>query len=235
MLRSLFAAIALAGLSSCICPKASETLQPSVNNLKWVDLFNGKDMSGWVPVNVKPDTATVKDGMIFISGEPTGVIRSERKYTNFVLEYEWMHTVSKGNSGVFICADPSVVKPDQPYPLGIEVQALENDYGMPKPERWYSVHGDLFPVWGSKMTCTNTRPENKSRSFPRENRSLPRNNWNKYVVTCIDGNISLSVNGKFVSTGLQATPASGYLCLESEGAPIYFRNLRILELPDSAK
>ena len=59
-----------------------------------------------MPVNVKPDTTTVKDGMIFISGEPTGVIRSERKYTN--LEYEWMHLVSQGNSGVFICADPSV-------------------------------------------------------------------------------------------------------------------------------
>ena len=116
MLRSLFAAIALAGLSSCICPKASETLQPSVNNLKWVDLFNGKDMSGWVPVNVKPDTATVKDGMIFISGEPTGVIRSERKYTNFVLEYEWMHTVSQGNSGVFICADPRWLNPISPIP-----------------------------------------------------------------------------------------------------------------------
>ena len=70
--------------------------------------------SGWVPVNVKLDTSTVKDGMIFISGEPIGVIRSERKYTNFVLEYKWMHLVSQGNSGVFICADPSVVKPDQP-------------------------------------------------------------------------------------------------------------------------
>ena len=58
-----------------------------------------------MPVNVKPDTTTVKDGRIFISGEP---IRSERKYTNFVLEYEWMHLVSQGNSGVFICADPSV-------------------------------------------------------------------------------------------------------------------------------
>ena len=42
-----------------------------------------------MPVKVKPDTATVKDGMIFISGEPTGVFRSEHKYTNFVLEYEW--------------------------------------------------------------------------------------------------------------------------------------------------
>jgi hypothetical protein len=27
-------------------------------------LFNGKDLSGWVPVNVAPETFTVRDGMI---------------------------------------------------------------------------------------------------------------------------------------------------------------------------
>ena len=39
----------------------------------WVPLFNGKDLSGWVPVNVSPKTFTARDGMIISTGKPTGV------------------------------------------------------------------------------------------------------------------------------------------------------------------
>jgi len=39
------------------------------------------------------------------------------------------------------------------------------------------------------------------------------------------------VNGEEVSGGTNVRPAAGYLCLESEGAPIEFRQLRIRELP----
>ncbi|MDX5476822.1 MAG: DUF1080 domain-containing protein, partial [Cyclobacteriaceae bacterium] len=48
---------------------------------------------------------------------------------------------------------------------------------------------------------------------------------------CVDGVIKLSVNGKFVNGISQSTQRKGYICLESEGAPIHFRNLRITELP----
>jgi hypothetical protein len=48
---------------------------------------------------------------------------------------------------------------------------------------------------------------------------------------CVDGVIKLSVNGKFVNGISRSSQKKGYLCLESEGAPIRFRNIRILELP----
>ena len=54
-------------------------------------LFNGKDLSGWVPVNVAPETFTVRDGMIVSTGKPTGVMRTDRPYENFVMELEWRH------------------------------------------------------------------------------------------------------------------------------------------------
>ena len=41
----------------------------------------------------------------------------------------------------------------------------------------------------------------------------------------------LWVNGEEVSGGTGCKPAAGYLCLESEGAPVEFRDLRIRELP----
>jgi len=39
------------------------------------------------------------------------------------------------------------------------------------------------------------------------------------------------VNGKFVNGISKAAIKKGYICLESEGAEIHFRNIRIMELP----
>ena len=55
--------------------------------------------------------------------------------------------------------------------------------------------------------------------------------WNTYDVVCVDGVIKLSVNGKFVNGISKSSIKKGYLCLESEGSEIHFRNIRIMELP----
>jgi hypothetical protein len=49
-------------------------------------------------------------------------------------------------------------------------------------------------------------------------------------VICVDGVIRLSVNGKFVNGITGSSQKKGYICLESEGAEIHFRNLTIVEL-----
>jgi hypothetical protein len=72
---------------------------------------------------------------------------------------------------------------------------------------------------------------NGSRSFPRKNLSKGSPEWNHYYLRCQDGEIRLWVNGEEVSSGSGCEPRSGYLCLESEGAPVEFRNLRVRELP----
>ena len=46
----------------------------------------------------------------------------------------------------------------------------------------------------------------------------------------IDGVIKLAVNGKFVNGISKSTQKKGYLCLESEGKEIHFRNIKIMEL-----
>ena len=70
-----------------------------------------------------------------------------------------------------------------------------------------------------------------SRSFPRKNLSKVIGEWNHYYVRAINGEVRLWVNGEEVSGGTNIRPATGYLCLESEGAPVEFRELRIRELP----
>jgi hypothetical protein len=55
--------------------------------------------------------------------------------------------------------------------------------------------------------------------------------WNTYDVVCVDGTVKLAINGKFVNSIRDSSVRKGYLCLESEGSEIHFRNIRILELP----
>ena len=45
------------------------------------DLFNGKDLTGWVDVNTSKETWTVRDGLLVCSGQPIGVMRSEKQYS----------------------------------------------------------------------------------------------------------------------------------------------------------
>src|SRR5689334_1419979 len=93
----------------------------------FVPLFNGRDLSGWVNANCAPETWSVREGMIHCTGRPTGALRTERQYENFILELEWRHLSRSGNSGVFIWATP-IAAPGVPFLRGIEVQVLDHGY-----------------------------------------------------------------------------------------------------------
>ena len=186
-------------------------------------IFNGRDLSGWVNVNCAPNTWRATNGLIYCTGVPTGELRTKRMYQNFILELEWRHLQPKGNSGVFVWADALTAR-GQPFIRGIEVQVLDGREG-----EGYTSDGDIFPIHGAKMTPLNAR--GGDRAFPTEKRMKPSPEWNHYRIECVDGAISLAVNGKVVTRGHSASPRKGYICLESEGSPIEFRNLQIKELP----
>ena len=196
------------------------------------DLFNGKDLTGWVNVNTDPDTWSVENGELVCKGKPIGVMRSDRMYENFILHIEWMHTEPGGNSGVFVWSGARPGEKNR-LPDGVEVQMLELDW--PKlnmrdgvmPTDSY-VSGELFGVGGVTTVADNPRA---ARSRSVEMRCLPRGQWNTYDVVAVDGVIKLAINGKFVNGIAKSSQKKGYLCLESEGAKIHFRNIRILELP----
>ncbi|NQU23264.1 MAG: DUF1080 domain-containing protein [Candidatus Nealsonbacteria bacterium] len=212
-------------LLSTVAVAADGQAKESADEDELRPLFNGRDLSGWVSVNTAPSTWTVADGMIVCSGKPIGEIRTERMYQNFILEIEWRHMKPGGNAGIFIWAD-DVTARGQPFHRGVEVQVLENAYGN---GQGHTTHGDIFPIHGAKMTPINGR--GGSRAFPTENRSNPTPQWNHYRIVCNDGSISLAVNGKVVTRGTDCSPRKGYICLESEGGIVHYRNLRIKELP----
>lgn len=193
-------------------------------------LFNGRDLSGWVNANCAPETWSVQDGVIHCTGLPTGALRTDRQYENFILEVEWRHLSKGGNSGVFIWGTP-IAAPGVPFLRGIEVQVLDNGFNIPGKNEWYTTHGDVFPIHGASMKPFGKH--NNSRSFPSEERSKSSPEWNHYRITANNGVLRLAVNGKEVSGGEDCNYRKGYLALESEGGPVEFRNIRIKELPSS--
>src|SRR6266545_5764863 len=202
----------------------------------FVPLFNGRDLTGWVNANCAPETWSVRDGMIHCTGHPTGALRTSRQYENFILEVEWRHLSSGGNSGVFIWGTP-IAAPGVPFLRGIEVQVLDQGYAEQyekqtgkKPD-WFTTHGDVFPIHGATMKPFGRY--NGDRSFPSEERSKGSPEWNHYRIIGSNGVLRLHVNGKEVSGGEDCNYRKGYLALESEGAPVEFRNIRIKELPSS--
>lgn len=196
----------------------------------FVPMFNGKDLSGWVNVNGHPSTFFVKDGMIITNGKPTGFLRTEKQYENFILEMEWMHMnkTAVGNSGLFVWGDP-LPAVGTPYTRGIEVQVLVNL----NVKDTYTSHGDLFSIWGAKCKPDRPHPKGWERCLPSENRCKGGGEWNHYRVEANNGVIKLHVNGKEVSGVSESNPRKGYLALESEGAECRYKNIKIKELPST--
>ena len=182
--------------------------------------------------NCKPETWTWKDGHVHCTGQPVGVLRTAKTYKNFELVATWRHLESGGNSGIFVWAGEDSLKGLKPGSLprgGIEVQVLDHGYATRyeketgKKGDWFTTNGDVFAVGSSKMNPFPPLSPDKSRSFPSKNLSKGVNEWNHYYVRAI--------NGEEVSGGSGCNPSSGYLCLESEGAPVDFKDIKIRELP----
>jgi hypothetical protein len=190
----------------------------------------------WINVNTVEGTWSEQEDILVCTGHPIGVIRSEKQYENFILQVEWKHIEPGGNSGIFVWSNANPPE-NRPLPDGVEVQMLELDYFKvnPRPDISISnqeayVHGHLFGVNGV-TTIPDNRMGESNRSNSLENRCFGKGVWNAYTVIAVDGVIKLSVNGKFVNGISRASQKKGYICLESEGAEIHFRNLRIIELP----
>lgn len=116
----------------------------------WVQLFNGKDLTGWV--NVGKEKWTVENGEIV--GEAVskayGYLKTEKDYKDFHLSLKFK-CVGNGNSGVFFHVDFKPGTPDVSRGLQFEVdcrigQHTGGIYGdgrgwivWPKPEDEFNV------------------------------------------------------------------------------------------------
>ncbi|MCX7968426.1 MAG: DUF1080 domain-containing protein [Armatimonadetes bacterium] len=199
--REMLSVLSAAGLSSAI---ALALAQEKKEEEGFVPLFNGKDLTGFVPFLPGGDPAKtwqVRDGIIVCSGRPAGYIRTEKEFSNFILRFEY-RMMEPGNSGVFL-----MVLPDQIWPRGIEFQLLFTEVGR------------IFGVAGGKVDAT-----------PVLQRPTRLKEWNTYEIVHYNGFVATCLNGRIVAIGANAEPRKGHIIFQSEGAEIHFRNIRIREL-----
>src|SRR6266550_6787572 len=202
------------------CLLLTRSAHAGQNDDGFISLFNGKDLTGWVNVNGAPSTWTVRDNMIVCTCIPTGVLHSTKQYENFILEADWMHLKTGGNSGIFVWSGALPIC-GEPFTKAVECQVLDGN------------HGDVFAIQGATFVPDRPHPKGWMRCLPSESRANPAGQWNHYRIECQAGRVQLAVNGKVVAGGSKTIPRKGYIVLESEGSDIYFKNIRVKELPGS--
>jgi len=187
-----------------------------------VNLFNGKDMTGFKTVlsdgGKAEDVWSVKDGVLICKGNPVGYFRTEKDYTNYVLKLEWRFDPKKGpgNSGVLL----RMVGPDTIWPKSVEAQLQSG------------AAGDFWNIEEVKMTTEKSRlsGRNAKRDPAAGAVERPIGEWNEYEIIVDKGTIILKVNGVEVNRATDVEIVPGKICFQSEGAEIHFRNIRLVPL-----
>jgi hypothetical protein len=186
-----------------------------------VTLWNGKNFAGWkfyVPnetVDVN-EIWTVKNGVVCCSGNPNGYMRTKRKYENYRLHLEWRWAGEPANSGVLL----HISGPDKLWPRCIESQLQASNAG------------DLVIIGGTGITVDGQDKQDVEKPYviiPKKEQSSenPAGQWNTYEIYCERDTIRCFVNGMLQNEGTKATDTCGWIGLQSEGAPIEFRNIYV--------
>lgn len=185
------------------------------------ELFNGKDLSGWELVindgDVCPyDVFTVKDGVIHITGSPFGFMQTEEEYELFHLYLEWRWPETPSNSGIFLFVQDE----KKVWSNAVEVQLHAGDAG------------DFVLLAGSDLAEYVT-PEGEERpAFPiirKKDKSSenPVGEWNNAEIMCINGTITVFINGVYQNHATGSLHKKGRIALQSEGKAIEFRHVRL--------
>jgi hypothetical protein len=182
-----------------------------------VALFDGSSLRGWThhlePAGAMSDTWSVSDGILICSGHPAGYIRTEQDFVNYVLKLEWRFnpvTRQAGNSGVLL----RLIGPDKVWPRSVEAQLHSENAG------------DFWNIEDFQMRTdpARTNGRNTKKLAMAEN---PVGEWNEYEIIVDGPTITLFVNGQKVNEAWDVAAVPGKVALQSEGAEIQFRNVRL--------
>lgn len=184
-----------------------------------VSLFNGKDLNNWV-FTLKDKTVNpasvflVKDGVIHITGQPFGYMRTKEAYSDYKLHVEWRWPNNEAtNSGVFIHGQ----QPDTIWLRCVECQLKAGNAGD-----FVCMNGATMDEHTDKSTIVVKKLAGSSEK--------PVGEWNTMEVVCKGNTIEVSVNGVVQNKGTNVNINSGSICLQSEGKDIQFRNVFLNKL-----
>ncbi len=189
-----------------------------------IELFNGRDLTGWVPEGTKEfkDASgktvpvwSVQDGLLNCRGNGFGFLRYDREFCDFALHIEYR--MSKGcNSGIGIRHKKFVKSEDRPSYTGYEIQILDDGGKQPSAGSTASLYRHVAP-----------------KSIPAK----AAGEWNTIEIECVGPRIKITLNGELIQDVDQTTvkaiaekPLCGYISVQNHGKGIDFRNLRIKDL-----
>ena len=202
MLSRIPTLVALAALSLSLACQSPTTEQPG-----GFDALDDFEKDFFVAFG-DPASWTVNQGVFECNGTPNGYLCSRKSYSNYVLRLEFRYPEQAGNSGVFhyISGEHKV------WPACVEVQGL------------YPRLAQIFPLGGAEG------PRSDGDEEARTKARKPHTEWNRFEITSKDGVISAKLNGVFISESGPYPVRQGPIGLQSEGAPVHFRNIEIQEL-----
>ncbi len=214
-----------------------------------VVLFDGTDLSQFdtflpsTGLNADPGHVfTVEKKTIHISGKEMGYIVTKQEYKNYYLraEFKWGEGTFGERNGM--ARDSGILYniqgPNKLWPQSIEFQINEG------------CTGDFWMVDGAAITTKDgvraAGPAGSQVKVDRFNKGpyknvigyrdptneleKPHGQWNVVELVNHDGHLWQYVNGKLANEGTDAFPSSGKILVQSEGAEVFFRNIKLFPL-----
>jgi len=231
-MQNLRVAAAIA-LLSCIAAGPSRAtdneLTPEERAAGWQLLFNGKDYAGWKCNNDKPVASPVEDGCLIPYKAGGYLVIHEKQFGDFILKCD-VKMPQSCNSGVFVR-------------VGVPRDAVQTGFEM--------------QVATGKGTGTHDFGAMYDLAKPAKNNASPPGEWTSVTITCKGPVISVAVNGMTVTTmncdeyttpgknpdgtknkfklAVKDFPRKGYIGFQDHDTKVWYKNIRILELPAAAK
>ena len=214
ILPVFFTSLALVSTRSLAADDAAKPIVPTSR----IDLFNGKDLTGWTffmkdkanPTN----TWSSGDGLMKCAGKPTGYIRTEQDYRDYKLTAEWRFVKigpKADNGGILV----HMQLPDKLWPPCIQCQGK------------HDAVGDLFMMGGAESKEHLGTDANTPMVKRGESAEKAVGEWNTCELICNGASVKVYVNGRLMNETTESTVTSGKIGFQSEGAPFEVRKVYI--------
>lgn len=191
-----------------------------------LDLFNGKDLTGWSYVaSGKPaDIArvcSVKDDVLVCTGSPQGYLLLGDVRANYVLHFEWRWTTSnpKNNSGGLLNITDGPLQQNL-WPISFQAQTKT------------TFAGDIISM--SSAACAEA-PAGKTANKQKDPSEKAIGDWNAADVVVRGDTIEYTVNGVLQNKVTKCVPSFGKIGFQLEGYPYEMRNIKLSPLPAAAR
>jgi len=216
---------------------------------KAIVLFDGESGGGFDSflktkgLNSDPDHVfRFENGVLHISGAEFGYLITKREFADYYLraEFKWGEATHPPREGM--ARDSGILYhiqgPNKVWPRSLEYQICEGqtgDFYMTDGAALTGADGKRAtgpPGSAARMVRFGEGPWQNVTGYRDPNGEIekPHGEWNLVEFVVRGDHVKQYLNGKLVNEGSQAYPSSGKILIQSEGAEVFFRDVRLFPL-----